>query len=463
MPAQKPKQAKPAAKKKVRVSNEIKLDPKTPIPFEYGGQAFSFIQGTRYIPFLPPHDNFAQQVLEARLLSDTNNACIITKKDYCAGTGFQDEDGTDLDPKIIEWFDSINMKNEPVTEINKKIFEAFFTWGNVPIEVVKFSVAGKKQLFIYVHNLLEWRLGQEDADGFVNYAIQSKLFYRKGYLTADEIKKAKQLPIYNPRKSDADNWFKDEKGAYRTLIWYKNSVSGFPHYGMPSNIASMIHQILEYKGARYNLDNFENNMVVSALMALKGNLSQEEANRIGKQIINTHTGDGKRGRVVVVASEEGIDGSEFHSLDTHKDGSYTEADDKWMQKIILANQWDAILAGLISPSTMGKGAGFITKLLEIKQNTVIKPAQNDLITKVWKNLFKIAQEWLSLPFDKYKLSIANSIDISGLTDVDVTPAVQVNEVRKAKGLPEDPKMDGVYMKQPKAAISPQEGGDDVQN
>lgn len=462
MPVTVKKQA-PKSQKKPRVSNQVKLDANNPIPFEHTGQAFSYVHNQRYTPFLPPLDNYATQLLEARLLSTTHNACVITKKDYCAGNGFQHTEGVDLDPAFVEWTRSMNLRNESATKINRNIFEAYFTFGNCPIELVRMTVAGTKKLFVYAHNFLEWRLGDENEDGIITEAIQSKLFLRQATLTADQIKKAKKLPLYNPNRSESENWFTDEKGVERTLIWYKNSVTGFPHYGLPSAVSSMIFQLLEYKGARYNLDNFDNNMVISALLALKGNLSQTEADRIGKKAIATHTGDGKRGRVMVVASEEGIDGSSLHNFDTHKEGSYNEADDKWTQKIILANQWDAVLAGIISPSTLGKGAGFITKILEIKNNTVIKPAQQDIMDEVWSLIIKLANDWLGFKIDIEKLEIKNAIDISGLTDVDITPAVTRNEVRVAKGLPEDPTEQGKeYMKSTgPVAANPKEGGDNV--
>lgn len=467
MPVQQTKSAsskKTPAKTKaaVRVSNQVKLDPDRPIPFEQSGRSFYSVTGTRYLPFLPPNDDYAIQLLEARLLSSTHNACITTKKDYCAGVGFQDKDGNELDSGIVDWFKSMNLKNEPATEINKQVFEGFFTHGNQPIELVRYSVAGKRYFFVYAHNFLEWKLGPPNDDDIVTYAIQSKLFLRQGIVSADEIKKAKKLPIYNPRQPDKKNWFKDDKGVERTLIWYKNSVTGFPYYGLPSAISSMIYQVLEYKGARFNLDNFDNNMIVSAILALKGNLTQPEADKIGRKILSTHTGDGKRGRVMVVASEEGIENSELHNLDTHKEGSYNEADEKWSQKIILANQWDAILAGLVNPSTMGKGAGFIRVILENKLNTVIKPAQVDVVTKVWATIFRLCQDYLELPFDKYNLEIKNAIDISGLTDVDITPAVTVDEVREAKGLPKaQGEMGSKFLGELKGQQQMQKGGGDV--
>jgi hypothetical protein len=449
---------RPKKKSRAHVANEVKMDAKNPVPFE-NPQTYSSIGGNAYLPFLYPDDTYAQQLLEARLISVTNDACIRTKKEFCAGLGFQDNDGKEIDPRILEWFKKMNRKAEKALGLNRKAFDAFFTWGNCPIELVRFKVGSARYFYVYVHNLLEWRLCAENADGDVTHAIRSKLFRRQGIATSEQLKEMKPIPLYRAGAKEKENWLKDGD-VERTMIWYCNPVAGFDHYGLPSNVASMIYQLLEYKGARYDLDNFDNNMILGGLLALKGQLGQSEADRIGKKVINTHTGDGKRGRVIVVASEEGIDASSFHQFDTQKDGSYIEADEKWMQKIILANEWDAVLAGLISPSTMGKGSGFITKIIELKLNTVIRPAQEDIMQSVWNDIFQECQKWTSLPFDQYNIGIKNSIDISGLTDVDITPAVQVNEVRQAKGLPEDSKMEGVYMN---AAKAKQEkvGGEDV--
>lgn len=418
----------------VSVSNRSELSATQPIPFE-GGRGFSYVNAEEYIPFLSTDNNYAKLLLESRLLSNTHNACIVTKKDYCAGAGFQFKDNATIPKAVTDWLTSVNVKNQSAVKLNKKLFESHFTFGNTPIELVRFTFRKKKYLYIYVHNFLEWRLcPPDDDDDIVQEAVQSKLFARNDMvLTANDFKKARKLPIYNPRKSDKKNW-KVIDGTERTLIWYKNEVAGFDYYGLPSAIAGLIYQNLEYKGARYNLDNFDNNMVVSTILALKGNFSTPEINRIGKNIVATHTGDGKRGRVMVVGSEEGIDGSDVHSLETHKEGSYNEADDRWVQKIILANQWDAVLAGILSNNSIGKGSGFLSKILEVKKNTVIRPAQEDLIDEVWANIFDIANEWLGFNIDWQNIEIKGAVDISALTDVDVTPAVMVDEVREAKGL-----------------------------
>lgn len=456
---------KPLAAARTVVNNEVRLDAKNPIPIDGNTRAFSFVGEAAYLPFLAPKDDFGKQMLEARILSVTHNRCIVSKAKYCTGAGFAATDGKDLDQDFSTWLMSMNMKNEPARKLIKRLFEDYFTWGNVPVELVRFKVGKQPYFCVYVHNFLEWRLGTPDDDDICQYAIQSKLFLRNsGYVSAAQIKKSKVLPLYNPLKSDKENWFKDTDGVERTLIWYKNSFSGFPYYGLASAIAALIDEVLEYKGARYNLDNFDNNMVLSAILALKGNLSQPEADRIGKKAIQTHTGDGKRGRVMVVASEEGIDGSELHTLETSKDGSFIEADNKWMQKIFMANEWDPMLTGILSDSTLGKGAGFFTKILETANNNVILPEQQDCYAEVWYHIFSLAAKWMGWKIDPATISIRNNVNISGLTDVDITPAVKVNEVREAKGLPADNTEKGeMYLGELKGRQNNQKGGNNVQD
>jgi hypothetical protein len=459
-------------KTKAPVTNIATVDPKNPMPFEYGGKIFSYLDRNPYIPFLFPKDDYAQTLLESRLLSNTQNACVTTKRDFCAGRGFQylnlgDGQENKFPEAVQTWFDTMNIDSESLMEINKQIFESHFTFGNTPIELVRGSTVGKKFLFIYVHNFLQHRLEKPDpvTDRSLN-TIQSKLFLRKGLLSASDIKSSKLIPIYRPLRSDKNNWIKD--GAVeRTIIWYKNSMTGFDYYGIPSNVAALIYAILEYKGARYNLDNFDNNLVLGAILALTGNLSDAEAQKIGKRINNTYTGDGKRGRTIVVASEEGINASDYHTMDTSKDGSFVESDKSWASKIVLANNWDEVLAGMQAVNSLGKGAGFLSKIFEIKLKTVIRPAQSDLLQNVWKHIFKIAGEWLGKDFalDYKNIQIITEAPVGAMTEVDITPAVTVDEVRKYNGIPAlaDNKKGATLLGEIKGAQQNQNPGGDPKN
>lgn len=445
---QKPANKGPVKKNNYRVNNKVEIDANSPIPFDGSRNVFHIDSSSPYLPFLNPRDSFASDLAELRGISVTHGACINTKSRYCAGVGIVDSAGKEIkkDKAINEWFSSMNLRGQGITKIIRQIFSEYFTFGNCPIELVKFTSLGKKKLYIYPHSILNWRLSSPNAETDIcETAIFSKLFRRDNQqmLNLKDLTNHRIVPVYNKERSEKENWVKDKNGAYRTILWYKNDFTGFDHYGLPEWIAAFIYALLEYKGARYNLDNLENNLVAAAILVLKGTMSPKEADAVAKKIIRQHTGDGKRGRTVVVSTEDGeTTGSDLHKLDTKTDGSYRDADQLWSTKIILAHEWDSILAGLVSPSTLGKGSGFLTKIIEHKLNTVIRPAQNELMADVFQHIFKIAQDWMGLDFAQYKLAIENSIDISGLTDVDITPAVTRNEVRRAKNLPEDPSEKG---------------------
>lgn len=425
-------------KKKI-ITNQVKLDDENPIPFEFGGFAFSNINRRRYIPFLQPNDDFFKTLLEAKTLSSTQNACIETKKDYCAGKGMIEKDDKDFDPAFSEWMLRVNARNESAHTINRKAFGTHMTFGNTPVEVVRFTTGGKKKVFIYVHSPLEWRLEwPDDNTGIVKNAIHSKLFLRVGYVSNSLLKDSRTVPIYDlSNPANPKNWMRDDWGAERTMIWLRNDMDGYDYYGMPQSVSSLINQVLEYKGARYNLDNLDNNMVVGGLLTLKGAVTQDEANIVAKSIIKSHTGDGKRGRVAVVASEEDIAGSDFHQYNVKTDGSYLQFDDKQVQKIIMANQWDPMLAGIAPAHSMGKGNTFLRTIYDIKKQTVIAPLQEFLLQNLWIPVQRIIQDHTGLKAADYNLGFKNIDPISIIADVDPTPAIKVNEVRAALDLPVD--------------------------
>ncbi len=188
-------------------------------------------------------------------------------------------------------------------------------------------------------------------------------------------------------------WKQDGK-VERTCIYFKNEIAGFDYYGLPSSVSSLLNQVLEYRGTRFNLDNVENNMVIGGAVFLSSSLSEAEATRIGNNIIKRHTGAGKQGRIAVIASEQSIADVKFVPFDTHKEGSYKEMDETCESKIIFANNWDSVLAGLQVPSSIGKGSGYLQEIYDQKYRTVIRPLINTLIEQMLNPLMEIADDWL---------------------------------------------------------------------
>lgn len=438
MPTKKPINRKPSGRSSVSVSNEIQLSSKNPIPLE-GSQAYSFVNRNRYIPFLNGDDNFFDILLESKMLSVVHSSCIETKKNYASGKGLYDVNQKEFSDEFKTYLRRINPLGHSANTFNRRAFGSHLTFGNTPCEIVVVTVGKKKFVYLYAHNVREWRLGWPDADGVVRHAVHSRLFLRKGILTKADMESSRIVPLYDSSMPNSKkNWLDDKKGTLRTMIWLKNEVDGYDYYGMPSSVSSLIQQVLDYKGARYNLDNFENNMVVGGILALQGNLSQTEANKIGKEIIRQHTGDGKRGRVAVVSSEEGIDKSAYHDFNTQKEGSFVEFDEKNAGKIIMAHEWDALLAGISQTGTaLGKGNSFLKEIYQVKKKTVIDPLQEFLIENFWTPVQEIISNVLGIDANNYSLGIKDIDPISIYSDIDVSNGVKVNEYREAIGLSAD--------------------------
>jgi capsid portal protein len=213
-------------------------------------------------------------------------------------------------------------------------------------------------------------------------------------------------------------------------------VSGYDYYGMPSNVACLPQQVLEYKAARYNLDEFDNNMVIGGVIVLQGNLTQEEANKLGKNIVQQHSGDGKRGRFAILSSENGIDNTKIEQFEKREDGNFIEYDKHISQKIIAANNWDPLLAGFSDGTgKLGNGGNaFIRSIYDIKQNTVIEPMQNYVIEKFLNPLFQICDGWMNTQFSKHDVGIKSKSPISFLGDITINAIVTVDEARQEFGM-----------------------------
>lgn len=384
--------------------NRVKLNAESPIPFELGNQAFVTMGGNSYVPFFSPNDQFAQTLLEARLLSPTQSGCITSKNLYYVGQGLTIQnlkEGQTPDKVWKAMMERANGKRQTMNRVFEKGFESLQTFGNTPYEVVRGTTAGQKFMYIYVKNFLDCRLGKPNENGDIDYVLVSRQFRQKGVLT--DATKVKKIPLYQAgRANDADNWLKD--GAVeRTIIWVKNEVAGYDHYGLPRSVPSLIYQVLEYGGARFNLDNLDNNMVIGNAIFLTGGITQEEADRIGSSIVRRHSGHGKRGRTAVFASENGIEDAKVVNMETHKDGSYTEMNEICESKIIFQHDWDAVLAGLKHTSSLGKGGGYLKEVYEQKLKTVIIPGGQRMVEDVFPSLKEIVKIWMKADWTTYEI------------------------------------------------------------
>lgn len=424
------------------VSNTVTLDPKNPIPYEPtgGSEAFGLPgKNKRYLPFLAPKDNFFQLLFEAKLLSPTNLACVNSKTLFCNGNGFifgENDDKKSIEA-FQEWVKRVNNKGQNFRKLMKSVFNNHFTVGNNFVEIIRGKIGSDRFIKVINRSFLDCRLSDPNDDDIAEYVFISKMFRGKNGWDSFKENKAVKLPIYYGQDLKKFKWYVDPKQkTEHCIIHLKNDMPGYEHYGMPENVASLPWQILEYKGARYNLDNFENNLVIGGIVFVSGNLTTEQARKVGKDIIYTHTGDGKRGRWAVVSGQD-IDAvkSGFQSFDVHQEGSFIEQDENAESKIINSNNWDAALFGNHEKSGLGNGGfAYLNAIYEIKKKTVIKPTQDQIKEDLFIPLFRIYDDWTNSKFSDLNLEFQEVSPITVIGDVAVNKIITRNEGRKAIGM-----------------------------
>jgi hypothetical protein len=420
------------ATKSAAIQNAAKLDATTAISLETNGVGYITQKGLRYVPFLDSKDNFFQILVEAGLLSPTNKACINSKTKFSIGKGWMLMDGK-IDDKLNEWTKSVNKKGDSLNDILRKIFNNYFVCGNSFIELVRCKIGSSIYIKVYVRNVVDCRVEMpDDEDDIPKKVFVSKEFRKKGVWSMKK-DSAIEIPIYNGDKNQ--KWYKDGKGNEHIIFHLKNEETGYDYYGMPTNVACLPQQILEYKMARHNLDEFDNNLVIGGVIVLEGNLTQDEANKLGKNIISTHSGDGKRGRYVILSSQNGITNTKILPFDKGQEYDYVEGSKRMEEQIFLTNEWSK---ALIDPqsSGMSNSGKQIKEIYETKMNTVIGPVQQFVIEKFLQPLMNICDASLNTKWSAYQFGINNIPALGISSDIDVNGVLTIDEGREALGYEE---------------------------
>lgn len=428
------------------VKNQIKLDPNEPIPVTFNGN-FRYAGDKKYIPFLGKDDNLANILLQARLSCSSQNSCIVSISQSLVGKGLQVKENANPNEIWTKWTKSVNRRRQTLDEVLVNIIDGERTFGNQFIELIRGEIGGTKYLKVKLHSMLECRLSDDDEedDEDIQYVIISKQINKQGYFSYNQ--DALKIPIWDENELDQSKvWLKMDDGAEHTMLHFKNDVSGIEYYGLPASVSGLRYQILESKAAQFNIDNFDNNMILGGMLIFKSGMTAQEAQEQAKEILLTHVGEGKTGRIAVISSENGIEDTNFIPYKTQQEGSYNESDKRWEEKIIAANQWDSVLAGINRSSTFGNGSQYIRSIWDVKDAVLLHPLREKLINKVIKPIVNIWSDWFGIEeVKKYEFQLQTNMPFSFMGDLDPNTFFQVNEARVKAGQPIDKSKDGVYL------------------
>lgn len=406
-----------------------------PIPFEPSGSSAAFLLPEKtkpYIPFLNPKDNFFQILFEASLGSPTTNACINSKVFFCAGKGLTIKDSSESELKEFRQLQKrINNKRQSLGKVLDGLFNKYFRVGNDFIEIIRSKVGDTKKVMAFPRKFLECRLSEADENDVPQSVYISKKFRNiKDDWSIDIEKDAIELPIYDGE--DTKWWTHPTQGTEHCIIHVKNEMPGYDYYGMPENVASLPQQILEYKAARYNIDNFENNLVIGGLVVLEGNHTDAELDKVAKKIAAQHTGDGKRGRYAFISNKQGT--GAVHDMKKQTDGDYLKLSENVEQKIIDANNWDSALFGQNNNKGLGNGGNaYVRTIFDIKNKTVIEPTRQVIIEDFIIPFFEIYDDWMGTNWSEKEFDFIPVVPESFAGDIDANAILTVDEGRQIFG------------------------------
>lgn len=427
---------------KTNVVNALSKYPSIPLPLDYGVASDSYShKGERYIPFIGRNDNLPNILFEARFCSVTQDSCI---KNIVAGTlgkGLQIKgvELSDIKNQVFKDFLSqCNNEGDSFNSFLKDVLDTFKQDGTCFIEVIRISVGKLKTFKLYKLNNLYTRFGPVDAKtGRPNTVIVSKSFGKKGGMISQPGKPL-SLPLYNEFVNDSKRWKQTAPGEYRTVLYFRNKVSGIDFYGIPDSYSSIKHQIAEGKSVQYNLDMFENGMVLSGAIVFKSAMTQDEANENARSIITSYTGDGKQGRIAVIASENGIEDFEFIKYETQKDGSFKDLEMMSESKIINSHGWAKEFTGTLDKGGLNKGGEYLMSLWYTKDTTILKPYRQMMMEKVVNPVMRLFKEWINdKEVNDFEFELVGEMPFTLLGDLDANSFVKRKEARSMAGLSTD--------------------------
>ncbi len=433
------------------VTAEVKLDAHNPIPLELEN-VFGFSPGgNKFIPFFAGSDSvygynsFFINILRARQESPTQNACIVAKTRYTIGDGIilnnsADKKGSD-DKAWTEFARRCNVDGKALNTVLREVFDNLYTFGNACIEIVKGEVGGRRFLHVYCKNTLDCRKAWPDENNTSNAVVISRWFRKPGVYNLTQRFNIR-IPFYRTGPGNKSKYWVPDAMAkenpakdgttltgdtpangtrvWRTAIWIKDEYPGYDHYGLPSWLSSLVFGKLEYESAYFNLDNIDNNMNPGGMLTVASSMSEEEVTKLSRKLNRQYLGKGKKGRLLVVASENGVESSRYEPFSTIKEGSYIDLVNISREEIISANEWDGALIGKSEKGTMGKGGSYMNELYQQKIKTVIKPRHRQVKDELLTPLMEIADEWLGTKWSNYDPDIQVSNLFNDTTEASTT-------------------------------------------
>lgn len=297
---------------------------------------------------------FPDAVADLTRKSPSHRAILNNKVLYCVGKGFSTEDQF-----LAKYIKSVNIKNESLSKVGRKIANDFLREGNAYMEVVKVK-KDSKEIFLYHIDSTDCRLSK-DGKYILLYDDWDRLM-KNSSLEKD----LKKIPLY-PNFEEID-------GAMRCIYHFKDYEPKFKFYGVPSWVAAMDAAAIAYKTDKWNVSRLDNSFVSSGVLLLEGNVTPEEGKKIKEDFNKQFTGEQKQGKVFFVIKQLGGGATSFTPINSQNEGDWIQIKSQSNETLIMAHNWFTSLSGLATPGSLGTNQQVKTEY-ELAKSTTIADVQ----------------------------------------------------------------------------------------
>lgn len=398
----------------------------------------------KYVPFFDERNAYAKQLLSLVNNSPTLRRVIQDKTAMTIGDGFNVFDGV-INPmlsfvkkslknvgiedkrsiEINNQLVRVNKSNESLQDVLQKGVYDFFAVGNGFFELVKVQTSEGVKTYLYHIPVYMVAFEKMEAD-MVKRNVGIYETWEKDINSINEIRNVAIYPSVTPVNEE------DGTVTERSVIAIQNYAPGYSYWGLPDWIGAKHYAELEYRAARYNINEFENGFIPSAIVTFFGSLDEDEGRKLMRDFKESYTGTKNHKKVFAQVVRDENMAAKVQTIETNKQGDYIELLKLAAQNIVTSARWTMSAAGFSSPGQMGTNQQLRSEI-EYLQNTVIKPIQNAFIQTVVQPYINYLAEENSV-FTNISLEFSNAMPISFLGDINIENTMTIDEKREILGL-----------------------------
>jgi hypothetical protein len=414
-----------ASEQKVKPLAEVKAVPVIPFFRHYNEFA---IMLSNLAEAVPEHDGAIRakkRWATAEKFTVTNiNPCSIINNEQTADNEIDSNDIIDLE----DWLCSVNIEDENMMEIVRKVIIDLETTGNAYIELIRGVVAGESFFFIEHHDSTTALLIRRNDAINVGFSPDWRL-------TANRDNRAPvfELPLYKGRRT---KWAEVD-GTQRSVIHLKTYRTARHWYGLPESIASLLSQKIGFEINRHNLDRLESDFFPRVFMEFFGvdGMDEEAQEDHLRALEATFTKKGKqRHGIFAQYNETEASNTKIHKLELDNKGDFVPLSAEARQQILTAHGTPAMIAGVQTAGRLGSSSE-IREMFELYNSTTIRPLQQFLVESMLTPILTEASGWLE-SFEGLFLEMNTATPVSFMGDIDVNRVLTINEGRAQVGFGE---------------------------